>query len=164
MQKLIVQVAAEASLKHCVPPSLPLPVSVKRGVVFHLAKGDSVNEAGELLWVMKEAYIVFSLLLALQAPVLLFPLLFNSSARVACRQELTPETSPQKVASFLFLCHSLWSNALYSRSRFSRLQVQPCSLSVLESVQPVTHWDEDLSLVLESQQEALVWYVDTGLS
>lgn len=60
MQKLIVQVAAKASLKHCVPPSLPLPVSVKHGVVFHLAKGDSVNEAGELLWVVKEAYIVFS--------------------------------------------------------------------------------------------------------
>lgn len=95
MQKLIVQVAAKASLKHRVPPSLPLPVSVKRGVVFHLAKGDSVNEAGELLWVMKEAYIVFSLLLALQAPVLLFPLLFNTSARVACRQEVTPETPPE---------------------------------------------------------------------
>lgn len=100
MQKLIVQVAAKASLKHCVPLSLPLPVSVKRGGVFHLAKGDSVNEAGELLWVMKEAYIVFSLLLALQAPVLLFPLLFNSSARVACRQELTPETPPRKWLPF----------------------------------------------------------------
>lgn len=43
---------------------------------------------------MKEAYIVFPLLLALQAPILVFPLLFNTSARVACRQELTMETPP----------------------------------------------------------------------
>lgn len=61
------------------------------------------------------------------------------------------ETPPQKVASFLFLFHSLWSNALSSRSRFSRLPSP-----ALQSVQPVTHWDEDLSLVLGSQEEALV--------
>lgn len=68
----------------------PLAAGIKQGVISHLAQGDSVNEAGELLWVMKEAHVVFSLLLALQTPILVFPLLVNTSACV--RQELTPET------------------------------------------------------------------------
>lgn len=118
----------------------PLAAGIKQGVISHLAQGDSVNEAGELLWVMKGAHVVFSLLLALQTPILVFPLLVNTSACV--RQELTPETPESAFLSVLF--HSLWSNPLCSRSRFSRLQVQ----SVLVSVQPITHWDEDLSLVL----------------
>lgn len=103
-----------------------------------------------MLWVMKEAHIVFSLLLALQTPILVFPLLINTGECV--RQELTPETPIQRVVSFLFIFHSLWSNPLYSRSRFSRLQVQSWSLSVLVSVQHITHQEESLSLVLESQQ------------
>lgn len=70
-------------------------MSIKQSVIFHLAKEDSVNEAGELLWVMKGAHIVFSLLLAQQTPILVFPLLVNTGACVSYSQELTPETPPE---------------------------------------------------------------------
>lgn len=81
-----------------------------------------------MLWVMKGAHIVFSLLLALQTPILVFPVLVNTGACVT--QELTQQPLPE--CGFLSDPVPL----LLEQSLVLQIKISKAPCPVLESVCP----------------------------